>query len=229
MGVSAARVRHSCAPRPAAVTALLALLAGCGRSVVTEFPPGLEPLEESKAPWPTGTSDDRYPEEIELVGGTSDEYYWAHARAYVKAPLEDLFPVLCTPAVNVDRREVDEWEVEYDVEKGYDCSYAIYNVVHDVVDVEFTITWRHGVTRGEKSDPEQVNSRWQKTEGTTFIELLEGSIEAVIIDDDVAGLAIVEHLDAIQSDESTITSYLRDMYASIVAAAHGEPLPDYDR
>src|SRR5690606_15028493 len=94
-----------------------------------------------------------------------------HARGYVHAPLAETRAALEDPEVGVDRREVSEWGVELGVEPEYEVSYVVHTIVHDIVTVEYALTWRHG-SAGEAA----AAVRWQKTEGSSLIQRLEGSI-----------------------------------------------------
>lgn len=203
----------------------LLLLTGCFGSETTVFPPGLEPLEaENRAEWPAGSG---YPETLSLAEGAYDEDLdWVHARGYLHAPLADVYAALRTPDVDVDRREVDSWTVTWDVE-DYPTSYVIHNRVDDVITVEFDVTWRHAAVEGTESEPEKTAARWQKTEGSPVITVLEGSAVAWEVADGVTALELQENLESIQSDTHTIASYLTDLFGSVRATVHGEPLPEY--
>lgn len=209
----------------------LSLLACTGKEAVHEFPAGLEPLEDNRAPVPEGTDDDPYPEELSLVSGhdeTSD-YGWAHAIGFAHADLRDTWAALQDPEVDIDRRRVQEWEVTEDYESGYDNSYLIHNVSHDIVTVTFDIAWRHGAVEGTADAPELVAIRWQKVEGTEFVTLLEGSALLEPVDDGVTQISLVEHLDSAGSgEEEDVEAYFTDLYASVLAWLAGEPLPTYE-
>jgi hypothetical protein len=172
-------------------------LAGCGLiggcalgKEVTAFPPGLEPLEANTAEWPDATDGARYPEEQNLnTGDAEDEelgvdYSWSHGRGYIQMPINKVYQALVVPRVNADRREIDSYEVTWDVEPDYPHSYVLSNVVNDVLTIEFDVTWRHGATAGSEDEPEQIGTRWQKTEGSTVIEILRGSVRTFPVSDD---------------------------------------------
>ena len=102
-----------CRPRPVrSPSSLLGLLlaawaAGACRNREVAFPVGLEPLETNTAPWPQGSANDPYPEELSMVSG-EDDWLWAHARGYVKAPLLTTWEALRDLDVDVDRRRSDD-------------------------------------------------------------------------------------------------------------------------
>jgi hypothetical protein len=204
------------------------LVAGCGGNFTSEFPPGLEPLDpETKAGWPAGTADDPHPEQINVASGTTDGLAWVHAAAFVRAPLGELWQAMRTPEVCVDRRKVSSFAVTRDVETGFDDSYRIHNVVNGIITVEFENTWRHGVIEGSKEQPTAIAARYQKTWGTAFIEVLDGSFVARRVDDQTSSLVMMEHLKATGQGPETAVQTIRDYHASVLARVHMRPLPTY--
>jgi hypothetical protein len=206
------------------VHALALLPLACGKPDPVEFPDELAPLEENKASWPSPV-DGALPETVDIVAGGDDSLYWAHARGYVLAPASEVWEHLRDPDTDVDRREVAEWEVTDDTEPRFDDSYTIHCTVNNVITVDYDLTWVHELQDGTEAAPERVVAQWSKTDGTSFIELLEGT---VVLEPEGAGvtrLEYVEHLRAALRDEETIAQYLSDLHASLVAVAHGEPLP----
>ncbi len=91
----------------------LLILAGCFGGRTVEFPDGLEPLGPNQAEWPEDEA-----EELRFTLGSTDDYDWVHALGFVHAPIEEVYAALLDPAVDVDRREVDDWAVSWDVEPG---------------------------------------------------------------------------------------------------------------
>lgn len=215
---------------PTALIALTALtaLTGCWGNEPTVFPDGLAPLSENTAPAPTPVDGDAHPEQLVFARGEKPDYAWSHGRGFVKASLKDTWDAMRVRGVSVDRRKVARWSVTEGVEEGYDDSYRIHNEVESIIDVWFDTTWRHGAVEGSVDAPEVVAVRWQKTDGTVFIAQLTGSIVATQVDDGVTELAIIEHLEGSNgAGHSEIESFLTDYFASVLAVAHGQPLPEY--
>ena len=204
---------------PVHVVALL--LSGCAKPEVVEFPSELAPLEENKAPWPSSSDG----EELEIVSGGDDSLWWAHARGYVQAPAAEVWQHLRDPDADVDRREVDEWVVTPDTEPRFDDSYTIHCVVHDLITVEYDLTWVHELQAGKEVAPDRVMAHWSKTDGTAFITLLEGTLLLEPESATITRIEYVEHLEAAQRDDETIAQYLTDLHATIAALSRGEPLP----
>jgi hypothetical protein len=207
------------------VHAVALTLLACGKPADIDFPSELAPLEENQAPWPSPTEETEFPETLEIVSGGDSNLWWAHARGYVQAPADEVWAHLRDPDTDVDRREVDEWEVTDGTVPRFDDSYTIHCTVHDLLTVQYDLTWVHELQAGTVDAPERVVAQWDKTDGTQFITLLAGSLVLEPEEDGVTRVEYVEHLTASLRDDETIAQYLSDLHASLVAVAHGEPLP----
>lgn len=194
-------------------------LVGC-KEADTTFPEGLDPIEENTANWPGTLS-----EAIETTGGDSGDHQWAHARAYIQADIADTYPCLREEMVNADRREVASWTRDDDVEDGYEHSYRLNFLVENIIDLEFSDTWRHGSILDEQGAITEIRSRWKMTEGNDFMFLKEGSIVTATPESGWTSVDIVGHIDVAQGDEETMISYITDMYADIVACVSGDAYP----
>lgn len=202
--------------------ALSLLVSGCFENIATEFPEGLEPWEEpNEAAPPAG---DGYPEELSFfrkrwTGGVNS----IHARAYVHADVQTTFDAVRHPYAGADRRDGVGFTWEYDSEPEYEYSHRSHLMIPGVVPVEFWLNWRSGVVERDETDaPTITATRWQKTEGTSAIPVLEGSIVIVEIEPDVSELQIQYHLDALTSGYETIEDYLTGYYVSVLAYVRGE-------
>lgn len=216
---------HTAVLSPAVLALLLPACLGDG---TVEFPPGLAPLEENTAPWPQPEGDDTYPETPSVVSGEGEDWAWVHLRGYVHGTVDETWAALQDPEVVLDRREVDEWSVTQLQEEGYDVSFSVHNIVHDVITIEFDVAWREGAVEGTLDDPQVVGVRFQKVEGTDFIELMEGSVTVYEVTEDATAIEIIEHLDATGTDPvEACTSWMSDLYASVVARVAGDPLPTW--
>lgn len=202
-------------------------LGSCFDSGATDFPDGLEPLEDNTAPAMPPAGGDPYPEGLSLVLGTNDMYSWGHGRGWIKAPAAVVWEVVKDPMVIADRRKTDEQTYMLDTEPEYEWSYQIHYVVHDLIDVDWDEAFRFGTIEGTPEAPKLALARSQKVYGLNIIHLIEGSIIVRHVDDQTCEVEIIRHLDAYMAGEGDIQSYIEDMYASIRAVAHGEPLPTY--
>lgn len=211
------------------------LLAACGGPpTAVDFgdPSLLGPLEEvNTAPEVPAEGADAFPETLSLVSGHDDEndWYWAHARAWVKADSAKVWEALRDIDVYTDRREVEEYEVlEENVLPEFDFSFLVANHVNDIITVNYELTWVHELQAGEVATPEQVVVRWDKTDGTQFIDLLSGSVVIHRVDGGLCEIEFIEHLRAAARDEETLEQFLTDVYADVRAYAHDEPLPTFE-
>ena len=191
-------------------------LLACG-SKETVFPAGLEPLAPNAA-----VSPDDGSESVDVVLGSDESFDWANARGTIHAPLADVWVALKQPDTTVDRRAVDEWTTEFDVEPEYDVSYVVHTRVVDLVTIEYDLTWRQGAI-----DEDVIAARWQKTDGASIIDLLEGSVVLTAVDEGTS-VEIVEHLQTPADEADRLNSFFTDLWASLVAASHGDPLPDWE-
>jgi hypothetical protein len=96
------------------------------------------------------------------------------------------------------------------------------------VTIAFDVDWHQGLVDGDADSPDIVGIRWQKTAGSPFITLLEGSAVVARIDDDTTSLELVEHLDAVQTTSADTEAFLQDFYDSARIVVHGGDLPVYD-
>lgn len=203
-------------------------MASCAGNTASDFPPGLAPLDSSnQATGPAAKPGDPYPEDVTTTTGETDDYSWADCKGYVHADIVTTFAAMHAKDVCVDRRKVDEWSIVEGVEPEYLYSELVHNTVHSIVTVNFDMTWRFGVTEGTVDAPTTVAGRYMKTYGTTYINLLAGSIIARKIDDNTTELELIEHLAGQGQGPGTAESLIRDYFWSVVAAAHGQPLPTY--
>jgi hypothetical protein len=208
--------------------ALVFSLSSCGGDDASTFPPGLEPLETSTAVRPTAAAGQQCPEAVNVVTGEASEYTFAHGRGCVHGTLAQVWEAMRDPDVGVDRRRVGEWTVTRNVEPQYPVSFRVHNVVHDIIDIEFDLTWRLGPIEGTNDEPRVVSARYQKTYGSTYIQVLAGSVVARPLDTGVVELEVVRHLKGTGVGAAEAELYLRDFFASVVARVHGAPLPRYN-
>ena len=207
---------------------MLLLMLACiqEKSTAVEFPTILEPLEDIVAPLPDG---DGYPELIEVRSEDSDEYASVHARGYLHLTLEEAWEALRDDLVYVNQRTVTRYTVEQPESQIYDYVFVVNNEVDDLVTVEFTNEWRHYGNLNDKSEVTDVIVRWQKTDGTDFIQLIDGSVEIIPVDgeDSVVEIRIIEHLKATLDQEANAIEFVTDMAERWRLVGHGEPIPEY--
>jgi len=198
---------------------LLAALAltACQDDVSTPFPMGLEPLEANPiAPLPDGPFDEG------LRMQTSDQpYIHVYGRGFVRVPHDMMWAAIESPDPNVSTCKTDEQLVTLADEPQYELSFVVHYIVHDILTVEWDDRWRFGTI-----DAELGMVRHQKTQGSDFITLSEGTIQVLATaDPDVTELAFVEHLDSVGATTADVVQGVQHNYDSLVAVAHGNPIP----
>lgn len=214
-----------------ACAVVLGCAGGCfiGGNESTPFPPGLEPIGENTAPLPAGTAADPYPEAIEIVHGEVDGVIFVHSRAYVHASPTKVWAALMDPEVVANRRDTDAHTATFGVEPEYDFSMLLSYTVERVVTIEWDETWRYGVIEGDADAVDHGAIAFQKTQGTTFIALLEGSLYVQAIDgeDQIAEWGFVQNLDTIMTESADQATYPADVQENIKAHVKGLPLPEF--
>ncbi|HEY3359335.1 MAG TPA: hypothetical protein VGQ83_39160 [Polyangia bacterium] len=209
------------------LAALLALTAGCYGNATSPFPPGLAPAGDNVAAYPAAEGDEAYPEKFTLVTGSNDSYSWANLKGYIHAPIADVWAALQDPDVVVDRRNVDAWTAQRDVEPDYDVSFMVSETVYDLITIEFQVTWREGTVARSAAAPSTVIAVYQKTWGSTVIDAMTGSVLLKRIDGGTTAVETIEHLSAVMSADDSVASYQPDLFNSLKARVHGAPLPTY--
>ncbi len=211
--------------RPISFALLLAMMAAsttaaCYDNVSTEFPAGLEPLEENAAPTQTGAT---YSETLALVEG-DDDYMWVHGRGYVNAPAARVWAALKNPETMVGGCAVDSYSITPDVEPAYEFSFEAHYVRNEIITVEWQNNFRYGTIEGVAETPEFALIRYQKTFGNEVISLIEGSVQLHQLSADVTELQYIEHLSAIRATTGDMKASMKQRFAKALAEAHDEPL-----
>ena len=202
--------------------------AACNKT--TPFPPGLDPLDsENRASLPRAEGNDPYPEKLSITSGHEHGYDWVHARGYVHAAPAQTWEAIHTPQVSADPK-LDGPHFTLDVEKMYEYSYRIH--YEPSPGIEFEVTWRHGLADGTDDAPVVTASRFQKTWGTTYINLLQGSVVTRDVLDSstmlpvqgVTEVEFIEHLDATASGTDTLEEYFHNLFKNVLKHV-GRPVP----
>jgi hypothetical protein len=210
-------------PRSLGALALL-VLAGCFGNEETVFPPGLEPLEANALELPADFEATQFTMAVD--GPRHDTIY---ARGYFDAPLAEVWAVFRDPVVGTDQRSADEWTSEPLEDPEYEFSNVVHSVAHDVITVEWSTTWRHGAVEGSLDAPELVAIRWQKTDGSTILRVIEGSIVLRPANEGtMTEIDFVYHADALGAGIDQYLLYVEDTLGDARALLNGEPAPTYD-
>jgi hypothetical protein len=206
------------------VASLLAFGVSCSKDTATEFPPGLEPLEDVTTAPPAATPADPHPEAITVERGQDDSTNFIHAAAYVHASVKDVWAALSDPDLIADRHHISSYTWE-PAGEPYDVSFVLHYTINNIVTVRFDITFREGVVEGTKDAPTAVSVVYAKTYGSNLVSIMKGSIEVTSVDAGTSRLLFAQHMAATQTSADNIELWTRDIFANVVARVHGQPLP----
>ncbi len=200
---------------------LLPTLGACilGHDETTKFPPGLQPLETNTAELPAT------PDTVITVTGENDQWTWGHGRALISAPAAAVWRALKDPNVVASRRQTDKYSFTLTSDPTYEFSFQLHYEVDKILTVTWDEDWRYGTIRGTPDDPQLAIIRNQKTFGSSFIDLIEGSITVLPHGASETEVQFIEHVNALQADQGNIRTTIQDQVTAIVAVSHGQPLP----
>jgi hypothetical protein len=200
---------------------LVGALGGCifGHDVRTGFPMGLEPLETNSAELPT------VPDTLSVVTGENDKWAWGHGRAIISAAPAAVWQALKNPDVVASRRQTDRYSVKVASEPLYEWSFELHYEVDNIITVARDKDWRFGTIRGKPDAPELAIIRYQKVYGSSFIDLIEGSVIVMRHGADEAEVQLIQHVSALSSGQDNIRTTFVDTVAALVAVSHGQPIP----
>jgi hypothetical protein len=228
------------ARRWVAFGALAATIAasGCGTNVATTFPSGLEPWEEmNRATPPTSMTGERFPETLSVarrqwtIPGTTTRIPSVHARAFIQQPIATVFAAARDPQTGRDPTASHGFSVvAWQTDPMYAFTYRTHVIVNAVITLMWNVDWRHGVVDGTAAAPRVTASRWQKTMGSSEIEIIEGSLVLRAVDGEpnVTEVLYQYHLKAPFSSHATIEDYLAVIFGRLKDRAHGRALMPND-
>ncbi len=201
---------------------LVVACAGCQSDVKTPFPPGLEPLEDNIVPVQQGGA---YTEDLRQAS-TDTDYIRVYSRGYILVPPGTAWAMAKNPQALYAGCSTDSQTVTPDTQPDYEFSFSVHYVVHNVVTIEWDDQWRGATITGTPELPTLAMFKHQKTDGSSFITLSEGTIQLSTTDDpNVTEYASVEHLDAAGGGVSDVLKSTLRTYTTLVAVAHGNPIP----
>ncbi|MBP9085293.1 MAG: hypothetical protein KBG15_04205 [Kofleriaceae bacterium] len=192
------------------------LAAGCGDNV-DPLPDGLTELEPNQAI--TGAVG-----QLQFVHG-EDDFIWLHGRASLAGDAAVVWAGLQFAERVVATCSIDRYRITPIVDELYDFSFTSDNEVDNIVTVDWQESWRFGTLRNDVSGSER-RIRYQKTEGSSFISLIEGEIE--LVTDPNSGfvdISLIEHLKAVGGGVADMKQSMQRRFDIMAALAQGAPLP----
>jgi hypothetical protein len=202
---------------------LLALVtSGCFGNETTQFPEGLEPLEDNTAP----AQDGSYQERLDMVDGDNGNFMWVHGRGYLLLPpgevwatskMEELMATVCSTDSQTFTPLDDDM---------YEHSFEVHYFVDEVINVEWDEHWRYGTVEGTAEAPTLAMTRYQKVYGSELIRLIEGSIQVLATDDPgVTEIQYVEHLNAAGGGIGDMRISMQRRFDAVAATIRDEEIP----
>ena len=166
-----------------------------------------------------------------VIGDEDAEPGWVHARAYINAPLADVWDAMRETDVVINRASVSDWYLEGECPlQGFSYCLEYYSSMSKFgFDFDTITTWMHYLRKGEIESPTEVVMRYQKTWGTEMVPLNSGSVEITAVSDTVTAFSFVGWLQTWGSNDSgAIGEYADSLYVDLTSFVHGEPLPEFD-
>jgi hypothetical protein len=215
--------------------ALAALAAaGCNGNEKDKFPlsVGFQPLEpiSLSAAWPAPTATDPHPEGLGAIVAVPERgHYASHARGYVHAPLAKVYAALHDPATSYIHNVSGGTRTDGDPAIGvepFPVSFRVRYLNSTVIgDVRFDVTYRAGPLEGTDAAPIVIGERYQKTWGTTHIDVMAGSLLATAVDGapDVTSVEMIAWLKADTQGQSDCNGTVTDLFGNLVAKLQTMP------
>lgn len=199
-----------------------ALCGACWGNTTTEFPPGLEPLEDNLAPMQDGTAT----EMLGFEAGEKAAYTWVHGRGYYLANPATVWAAAKNADLMADSCSTPDFSVDVTDDPDYELSFVASYFVDDIINVAWDEQWRFGTILGTPAEPELGMVRYQKVYGSELIQLIEGSIQVIATDDpEVTELALIEHVAAAGGTADDMRLSMQHRFDAVAAALRGDAHP----
>jgi len=198
---------------------------GCQDDVTTPFPAGLEPLEDNVVPVQQGGERT---ETLRAQAADDGGEIRIYGRGYVLVDPVSVWAASKNADANAAVCSTNAQTITPNNDPAYEFSFLVHYVVNNILTVEWDDQWRWGVIQPGTGSamPFFGMIKHQKTQGSSFIELSEGTIEVLATDDpNVTELAFVEHLKAAGGGDADVQAGVQHNYDALVAVAHGNPIP----
>lgn len=217
--------------------AILAFALACGPAstpppddVTTDLPipTTLQPPEKNVASYPASDTSSPYPERLvtafgDVPGGLAS----VSAKGYVAADLDTVVAAVREVDPIVDRRRVARWAVQRGTDATVAESYDLTNTVEDLATFDYVTLWRGTVRPADGDVPPFAAFRSRLKESNFFMTSIDDSIVLLRVNDSTTAIELVRDTKTAATDERDAEQYLKDLYDSLVARAHGRPLPTY--
>ena len=201
-----------------------AALGGCFGNSTTDFPPGLEPLEDDNAAQQQGGA---FTETLTMEIQPFTTFNSVHGRGYLLVPPATAWAMSKNPDVMDQGCAVTRHSATVGIEPDYEYGFQMHYEVDNIITVAWDELWRYGTIDGTPEAPQRAMIRYQKVAGTDFIKILEGSVQYYGVDGapDVTMVEYIEHVNARSSGTSDTMKSMQQRFKATAAVVHGQPLP----
>lgn len=183
----------------------------------TPFPDGLEPFEDNRV---EAMPDGPFAEGLRTTT-IPDAYLNVHGRGFVLASFDTVWAVARAPEPHVKICETSEQVITPNNEPAYEFSFLVHYIVRNILTVEWDDQWRFG-----RIGDDLAMMKHQKTQGSDFVALSEGTIQLLATSDPgVVELQFVEHLDAVSAGAQQVIDNMNYNYEALAALARGDAIP----
>jgi len=221
----------------AALLLAAGLLAGCGKNVKEDFPlsVGFQPLEAAvpAATFRAAEGNELHPQGLgPVVAVAASGHYTSHARGYLHAPLSRVYQALHNPEASYVHNESGSTNLDnvagnpFIGEEPFPVSFRVrYASTSIIGEIKFDLTYRAGPLEGTEATPVVIGERYQKTWGTTHIDVMSGSLVATAVPGapDVTAVEMVAWLKADTQDQVDCDGTLVDLFDDLVAVLGALP------
>lgn len=209
------------------LAALVCVLASCQHDVTTLFPAGLEPFDDDAM---AGAIDAPVAEAL-VMTDTDATVVSVYGHGYVFAPVADVWMAAQDPQALIALCSTNDQAITQQDETGYQLDFLVHYTVNNILTVEWDDQWRGdviavGIGSAQMDGSDGVATRamikHQKTAGSSFITLSEGTTQLLAnADDTMTELQLVEHLEAAEQPVDQVRTGMQREFDSLLAIAHG--------
>src|SRR5690606_12880816 len=140
----------------------------------------------------------------------------------------DVWAALQRADVVADRRRVASTSEVPGTRMGHDRSFRLDHVVEDLITFPFSVEWWMSRVEANGDVPTFAAARSTLVAPNEFMQIVDVHVALVEVAETITAVQIQRHTRTLSfTAEDDARSYVEDLYASLAAAAKGEPLPEF--
>lgn len=193
-------------------TLAVAFSAGCAGESVTPFQGNRqEPFRELSVEAYCALEDGRVKNTTTIDTHEEGDVWVVQGGGCVDRNIVEVWAVLNNRDLMV-WSEIDESSSsDLEPEPGIPIAYSMHYLVSKIIDVSWDMDWFHALNAGSFDAPEEVVVNYQKVNGTDYIPRWKGSMVLKPVTENVTAFAMVDEMEAAQSDEEESYGTLEDV------------------